>query len=78
MERSPVLELISSTNVSLPVGSVTYPGNFEESVAASVAAQELGIEGGFACGRYFFLYSLNDLRELKDYMQKKRLEDFYI
>lgn len=73
--RSGVQELISSTNLSLPAGAVTFPGSFEESAEAYIAAQDLGIETGVACGRYCYMFSQADCETVKAFLNQRHLEE---
>lgn len=75
--RSGVSELISSTNLSLPVGAVTYPGGFEERAEAYIAAQELGIRTGVAYGLFTYMFSDEDCKAVQEYIRKKRVASYY-
>lgn len=75
--RSGVPELISSTNLSLPVGAVTYPGSFEERAEAYIVAQELGIRTGVAYGFFTYMYSNEDCETVQEYIRKRRVSQYY-
>ena len=74
--RSGVQVLITSTNLTLPVGAITYPGNFVEMAEAYDAAKELGIEAGAASG-YCYMLSNDDCKVVQEYIRKKRAESYY-
>lgn len=73
---SGVQELVSSTNLSLPVGAVTYPGNFEERAEAYVVAKALGIEVGTAHGLFTYMFSDDDCKLVREYILKKRVDSY--
>lgn len=74
--RSGVQVLIMSTNLSLPVGAMTYPGSFVEMAEAYEVAQELGIKTGAASG-YCYMFSDNDCKTVQEYIRKKRAESYF-
>lgn len=74
--RSGVQVLIMSTNLSLPAGAITYPGNFVEMAEAYEAAQELGIKTGAASG-YCYMFSNDDCKTVQEYVQKKHAASYY-
>ena len=75
---SGVLELISSTEKTLPIGSVTYPGDFCERAEAYVVAKMLGIRVGVACGLYTYMFSEADCKAVQEHILKKRLDQVNI
>ncbi len=74
---SGVQALISSTNLSLPEGAVTYPGDFEERAEAYIIAQELGIKAGVAYGIFTYMFSYADCKAVQEHIRKKRVEAHY-
>jgi len=72
-----VSELISSTHQSLPTGSITFPGTFEQRAEAYVIARKLGIKVGVANGLFTYMFSEDDCKTVQEYMRKKKIEEYY-